>query len=319
MEYRKLIKFGNSSFVLSLPKGWVEKNNLSKGDLIYIAENGNSELMLSARNGADQKVRLQEISINIDSKSFSDIKREIVSAYIRNVHVINVEGKHLDKKVREIREFMSNLMALEIVEHNGNKIVAKDFLNMKNISLFQAIKKIDAVVRGMLQDSQQIFETDTYQSLMVRDEDVNRLVNMVLRVSRYALRKPSLVQNAGLAPFDFFKYLQVADGLERIADEVKRLSRYLRKLEITDIMKQEILLLYKDLHQQYEQVMEAFYSNDLQKAFECASKDQALRERCDALAGVEQKNGTGQYLSTIAEKFKTMDYCIHSIGREVYQ
>ena len=241
-----------------------------------------------------------------------------MSAYIRNVHVINVEGKHLDKKVREIREFMSNLMALEVVEHNSNRIVAKDFLNMKKISLFQTIKKIDSVVRGMLVDSQKIFETDTYQSLMVRDEDVNRLVNMVLRVSRYALRKPSLVQSAGLTPFDFFKYLQVADALERIADEAKRLGRYMRKIEVADAIKQEILSIYQDLITHYEEVMDAFYANDIQKALLYASQDQGLRERCDALASME-KQGTCQYACTIAEKFKTMDYCIHSIGREVYQ
>jgi len=316
MEYRKLIKFGNSSFVLSLPKAWVQKNNLGKGDLIYLNENGNNELMLSATNGADQRVKLQEVTIDIDGKSFLDIKREIVSAYIRNMHVINIEGKHLDKKVREIREFMSNLMALEVVEHNSDRIVAKDFLNMKKISLFQTIKKIDAVVRGMMQDSQKIFETDTYQSLMVRDEDVNRLVNMVLRVSRYALRKPSLIQSAGLTPFDFFKYLQVADALERIADEAKRLSRYIRKLEADENTKKGILSLYQDLYQQYEQVMDAFYANDIQKALLCASQDQGLRERCDVLAS---NCSVSQYMCTIAEKFKTMDYCIHSIGREIYQ
>ena len=315
MDYRKLIKFGNSSYVVSVPKAWMEKNNLKKGDLVYFNENGNSELMLSSQNNSDQRVKLQEITINIDGKSFTDIKREIVSAYIRNVHVLNIEGKNLDKKVREIREYLSNMMALEIVEHSSNKIVAKDFLNMKKISLFQTIKKIDTIVRGMLEDSLKIFDVDSYQSLMVRDEDVNRLVNMVLRVSRYALRKPHLIQNTGLAPFDFFKYLQVADHLERIADEAKRLGRYLRKVETKEEMKQEIMALYNDLLNQYVQVMEAFYANDIKKALQLASLDQALRERCDALAA----NGKCDYVCIITEKLKTMDYCIHSIGREIYQ
>ncbi len=316
MEYRKLIKFGNSSFVISLPKGWMEKNNLNKGDLVYVTENGNNELMLSAQNNNEQRVKLQEVTINIDGKSFNDIKREIVSSYIKNVHLINIEGKNLDKKVREIREYMGNLMALEIIEHNGNRIVAKDFLNMKKISLFQTIKKIDSTVDGMLQDSQKIFHTDCYQSLMVRDEDVNRMVNMVLRVGRYALRKPHLVQSAGVTPFDFFRYLQVADLLERIADEAKRISRYLRKSEMDDNLKQSIISLYSDICMQYRNVMEAFYANDSQKALEYASNDQALREKCDALAIDKEKC---EYACVIAEKLKTINYCIHSIGREVYQ
>ena len=38
MEFRKLISFGKTSFVMSLPKGWVVKNKLKKGDLIALEE-----------------------------------------------------------------------------------------------------------------------------------------------------------------------------------------------------------------------------------------------------------------------------------------
>jgi phosphate uptake regulator len=298
---------------------WTQKNNLKKGDLVYFNESNTNELLLSPQNGAGERVKLQEVSINTDGKSFTDIKREIVSAYIRNVHVLHIEGKNLDKKVREIREYLSGLMALEIVEHSGNKIVAKDFLNMKKISLFQTIKKIDLIVRGMFEDSLKIFDVDSYQSLMVRDEDINRLVTMVLRVSRYALRKPHLIQNTGLAPFDFFKYFQIADSLERIADETKRLSRYLRKIEGEDALKQEIVDIYQDIYAQYTGVMDAFYANDFHKALELASQDHLLRERCDALSARHTQILSMPYLCTVAEKLKTLDYCVESIGREIYQ
>jgi phosphate uptake regulator len=34
VEFRRLIGFGKSSFVVSLPKNWIEKNKLVKGDLV---------------------------------------------------------------------------------------------------------------------------------------------------------------------------------------------------------------------------------------------------------------------------------------------
>jgi phosphate uptake regulator len=315
MEYRKLIKFGNSSYVISLPKTWMQKNNLNKGDLVYFAENGNNELVLTPNNVKGQRVKLQETTVNIDGKSFNDIKRELVSAYIRNVHQITIEGKNLDKKVREIREYMSNLMALEIVDQNRNKIVAKDFLNMKKISLYQTIKKVDNIVRGMMTDAKMMFETDSYHSIMVRDEDVNKLTNMMLRVGRYALRKPHLIQNTGLAPFDFFRYIQVADKLEMIADGVKRASRYMRNTECDECSKKELLVVFNEICQAYEEVMEAFYANDVEKALKCASKDNGIRERCDAVA----VKCNAKHISIITEKLKHMNYNIHSIGREVYQ
>ncbi|MDO8656313.1 MAG: AbrB/MazE/SpoVT family DNA-binding domain-containing protein, partial [Nanoarchaeota archaeon] len=48
MEYRKLISFGKSSFVVSLPKSWVIQNKLKKGDLIYMEENEGT-LILGAK------------------------------------------------------------------------------------------------------------------------------------------------------------------------------------------------------------------------------------------------------------------------------
>ena len=42
MEYRKLISFGKSSFVVSLPKSWIKQNKLKKGDLIHFEDEGNN-------------------------------------------------------------------------------------------------------------------------------------------------------------------------------------------------------------------------------------------------------------------------------------
>ena len=38
MTYRKIIGFGGSSFVVSLPKEWINKYGLKKGDVVNIEE-----------------------------------------------------------------------------------------------------------------------------------------------------------------------------------------------------------------------------------------------------------------------------------------
>ena len=48
MEYRKLISFGKSSFVVSIPKPWINKQNLKKGDVLYFEET-EENLILSAK------------------------------------------------------------------------------------------------------------------------------------------------------------------------------------------------------------------------------------------------------------------------------
>ena len=40
INFRKLISFGKGSYILSMPKDWIAKNNLKKGDLISINDDG---------------------------------------------------------------------------------------------------------------------------------------------------------------------------------------------------------------------------------------------------------------------------------------
>ena len=47
MDVRKLISFGKGSYIISMPKTWVEKNKLKKGDFISVSDDG-FELVLSA-------------------------------------------------------------------------------------------------------------------------------------------------------------------------------------------------------------------------------------------------------------------------------
>ena len=38
MEQRKLIRLGNSSFAIALPKDWVDKSGLKKGDNVFLEQ-----------------------------------------------------------------------------------------------------------------------------------------------------------------------------------------------------------------------------------------------------------------------------------------
>ena len=83
MEFRKLIGFGKSSFVVSIPKNWTQKNKLNKGDIIYLREEDNA-LVLSAK----EKRLIKEpkrITIRTESKSVEKLQAEIIAAYLENV------------------------------------------------------------------------------------------------------------------------------------------------------------------------------------------------------------------------------------------
>src|SRR3989344_7473405 len=99
MEYRKLISFGKSSYVISLPKNWVKENKLVKGDLIYLDEQDNNLIVgTKEKSAVEDKTKV----IGVDNKSISQLERELHAAYIENYREITFRGSQLKQKSEEL-------------------------------------------------------------------------------------------------------------------------------------------------------------------------------------------------------------------------
>jgi len=68
MIIRKLVKAGQASHTISLPKDWLEKNNLNKGDIIYIRELSDKELLISTETKTEESALKREITISTSSE-----------------------------------------------------------------------------------------------------------------------------------------------------------------------------------------------------------------------------------------------------------
>src|SRR3989338_6061280 len=102
MEYRKLISFGRNSYVVSIPKPWVIKNKLKKGDLISMHDEG-SELTVSLNNNNSMQQEPRETTIEAENKNIGLIRSEIVSAYLNNHNTINIRSANILKDALEIK------------------------------------------------------------------------------------------------------------------------------------------------------------------------------------------------------------------------
>src|SRR3990167_9363968 len=102
IDVRKLISFGKGSYILSMPKGWVEKNNLKKGDLISVNDDG-FELTLSA-NQQEKKPEFKDIDIDSRNKDIEMLKAEIVSSYLNCYDTINILFDSNSKEAPKIKD-----------------------------------------------------------------------------------------------------------------------------------------------------------------------------------------------------------------------
>ena len=119
VDFRKLISFGKSSYVISLPKNWIDKNKLEKGSLISVREDTDNLVLSPKIESAKEEAK--KITISVDNKEYRRIKREIIAAYINNFQTIVLTGKDLKTKAADLRDILHNIMPPEIMEQTSDR------------------------------------------------------------------------------------------------------------------------------------------------------------------------------------------------------
>ena len=290
--FRRIIKFGDSSHVISLPKKWIDKNNLKKGDLVVCNEETNELRILP--HIADFKQNAKEITITLTENDKGRVKHKISSAYVNNYGLINIIADDLLIFVQEIRIATSNLMALEIIQQTSKKIVLKDFLDIKEISIIDTIRRIDLILLSISEDVlKSLNGFDLLEGIKQKEMDVNRLSFLLWKV----LKKCSdnkVRQILDVTHDEVLFYWDIVLNLERIADNFKRLPRYVDG-KLSDLKVEFV----KDLIEIYKLIMKAFYKSDLDIAVK-------IKEEIKEMFINSEKVFSGHGNSIMSEKIKNI-------------
>jgi len=313
VEFRKLISFGKTSYVLSLPKEWVLRNKLEKGSLISIDEN-EGNLVLSSKT-TEKKAEPKETSIDIDGKNIIQIKREIIKAYVSNFNIIRISGNDLKTKAKEVRDILQNLMALEIMEQTAKTIIVKDFMDMDKISIKNLIRRIDIITRAMLIDARNTIKEDNCESIQHRDEDVNRLAFLVFRAVKYALDNPAALKLYGMNVFDLLKHWEIASNLEKIADGTKRISRNFVRMKLNLNLSRQLSELCSEVEKKFLDTMKSYYNEDVDFIFKVSDNTRPLLQKC---INFSEKHRDKFLIENTMENLKQMIVYTNDIGRFIW-
>jgi len=267
MIIRRLVKAGQASHTISLPKDWLDKNSLKKGDLVYLHEKGDKELLITPESKADEPQPKKEITINVDSKDLSTIHREITSAYINNFNTISLHGEEITQKTKDIRNMLHDFVALEVADQTAKTITAKDLLNLKEISIDKTVRRMDMLVRSMLQDSiDAIDKKELTQSVVVRDEEVNRAYFLLMRLLKSALNNKATAEHFQLTNDKVLNTYALTINLENFADAAKQLA----EAEDFSKKKEKTKAVFKQVEKAYLDAMKAYFTQDKKLADQVA-------------------------------------------------
>lgn len=311
MYIRKLVKAGIASYTVALPKDWINENALNKGDMIYVKKISKNELLISTELKEGKKEE-KEITINLDNRPLDTIHRELTSAYVNNYNTIIILGKELYKNVVKIRNILNDFIGLEITEQTTTKLVAKDMLDLKEVSIHKTIRRMDNIVRSIIKDLINPSK-DMIESVNYRDFDVNRLYFLSFKIVKISLSDPEIAKLIGIDQYkDILSIWYLILNLESVADNLKDIYLPLISL-VNESYFKELIALIKSIESNYLDVLKSYYNKDKNLADKVASTRKDIFNRCLDLSE-KYKNIT---LTKILENLKEIKNHICNISRIV--
>ncbi|MHA1722675.1 MAG: PhoU domain-containing protein [Candidatus Baldrarchaeia archaeon] len=217
MEVRRLQKTGGSTFFVSLPKQWIKNMGLKQGDPIAIYTIKDGRLILDPRYGEHEQPKTAVIDIE------QDFSREIIAKYLYGYDVIEIKSRN--RISRENRKLIKNtiqrLIGVEIIEENSRRIVLQCLISPTSLPIDRSLKRMYLITSKMHEDSMtSLIENDVElaETVIHRDEEVDRLYFLVVRQIRSALQSPYVARKLETTQLDCLDYRIAAKNIEAIAD-----------------------------------------------------------------------------------------------------
>lgn len=229
MEQRKVQKTGGSSYIISLPKEWIVKNNIEKKDSLGIISQPDGNLMITPKSEKEELSRIKEINLDeINSENF--LFRVLIGAYIMGFSKkIIKSSRKIESSMRDvIVNFTQIAIGPEIVEERNNFIIIKDLLNPKEMPFDKTIRRMYIIAESMHEEAITALkkkDEEMAEEVIKKDNDIDRLHWLIGRQSHIVLRDIILCQKMGITLEDANHFLQMSRLLERIGDHAVKIAK----------------------------------------------------------------------------------------------
>ena len=229
MEVRRLQEMGGATLLVSIPREWVKNADLKKGSVVSIEESSDGGLLIYPVRSNDNKPE-KEIEIPNPSRFGSEkIPSEITAAYLLGYDLIRVKGQErIPPSDRErIVASLKRLIGLEIVEEDGRSITSQFLVDNTAVEPSKIFRQINSLVRSMISDTLKQLtsgEPMPFHSIAQRDDEVDRLHFLLVRLIRSAVYDPRAAGKYGLTTIDCLDYRVAASSLETAGDYAVELS-----------------------------------------------------------------------------------------------
>jgi phosphate uptake regulator len=327
-EQRKLQVTGGSTYILSLPKEWVTRNQLKKGSLMVLHEEDDGSLSITSSKFEKQEKK-DETFIRVSSSDNPDaVMRKAISAYLVGYNILHIRAQAQQPLAVALRNFLKNfarsyLVGAEIVIDSPTDLTLQILLNYSELSVQSALRRMSIIAASMHREALGCLESLDYsaaKAVVETDREVNRFSLYIVRLLKLAVSNARIVREIGLNnPRECLGYRLIVKSVERTADHATKIAENI--LALKDPIKPELLEKTGKLSSlaisMFESAVEAVFRHDynlaesvieklaqiheLEKEAVLSSHDVQIDQISNLRLLIESIRRTAEYASDISE------------------
>lgn len=302
LGYRRVQCTGRGSYIISLPKEWVEDIGLKRGSEIAFNIQPDQTLALVPRKimekeGREDGNKPKEYYVNIDPKEPTQSTLRMIRAlYAIGADIIRIHFKNAPDAIKNKNEIKNlardHFLGSEIIEETADEITLQILIKHSEFPIEKAVRRMAIVALAANRDAIAAFKdrsTILFDSVIGAHNDVNRLGLYIVRQLKHGIER-NLYRELGFrTPKEFLLYRIAVNDIESIAQNAMNIIsnlRYLQKLIenetlfIKDPIDEEIYnqLVYfsTQAHQLYDDSIKALFKRDYKDAEKLISKREAI-------------------------------------------
>ena len=281
---RRVMSLGRSSLVISLPKNWMQLNELKKGDVVSYAIQRDRSLVIFP--GVKKKINTKETTVHIDpNEDELMITMKLVGCYLNGYSGITLVSQNVfsAQQIKAIRN-VAGMLYMGIMESNSKGVFIQTLMDETKADLKQTIQRMHMIAQSIGEDAIKSLKNKDValaKTVFALDTDVFRFAYFLIRVLRNAAQDSVVANEFHIDPLECMEYQtlvymmrDMADNSADIAQDVIMLNNSKQKIpeEVLELM----LIAGNEAVNLYVKAVDSFFSKDFLKSVEILRQRQEI-------------------------------------------
>ena len=278
-ELRKIQVTGGSTYIISLPKAWIDQMGLKRSSVVSIIQRDDMSLSIQPK-GIESPERVKKVIIVIQlGEKPESVVRRLVSSYINGYNIIQIRSteKRIDLESRfAVKDFVrKKLVGTEILSDLPNELTLQILLSYSELSVKDSLRRMSIIAASMHRDAVQTLSTDNpriAKEVVNMDDEVDRFSFYVIRLLNVASMDAHVLKESGIkTPRQCLSYRLITKSVERMADHATNIAQNrlaLHLVPINDEILAELNRISLSAIKVFEASMESLFDEEYSEADE---------------------------------------------------